>query len=428
MKDIELEDRLRKLGMSPDKARAMTRKVRDELHPVAAVAAAKVLAARSRDGDGMGSLGFSVTGGAKGAASGASSLSMLGPYGIAVGAIIGGLVAAFAHKGTKPQRKARAAQVLQQLAAYPAASVGRTIEWGQKKEPTSGYYLLIEALAYGDLFTGWGATLFADHPGTLLKVADYFVDGARSLIRAAGSAPLGSQLSIQVKGIDGKNDAPFTFSIANPGVTDPVQVSQQLLMPMVKAMLDRNPKGARGSAADTSSNNTVSVFALMADKLMSELGLPNVSAAIATQPTATVPTPVVAQAAQVAQSVVNAGVVPSLVTPVQGQPQVLPTIPDASQPPIPYGPSPAYAPTQTSLPPVQAASAGILQSLMSADGASMVSPDAQQLVSDVAAEGVTKTPAGPSSTPGWIIPLLLGIGGMIIILPGKKGGRRHKGI
>lgn len=64
------------------------------------------------------------------------------------------------------------------------------------------------------------------------------------------------------------------------------------------------------------------------------------------------------------------------------------------------------------------------QLLKQQGGGSLTSPEAQQLLSDVAAEGVETTTAGPSSLPSWLLPAAAAVFGLAIVLPHRGKGRR----
>jgi hypothetical protein len=154
-------------------------------------------------------------------------------------------------------------------------------------------------------------------------------------------------------------------------------------------------------------------FALKALKGKKKRPAPAVqpSVAVATEPTAAVPAAIAQDASVVAQQVIAQGQPPALVTP---------TIPNVPPGMIPFGSAQGFAPVATGLTPQQDATAGILQSLLSRQGTNMVSPESQQILSDVAAEGVEATPAGPSKLPGWVIPAGIGVGGLLLFMAMRK--------
>jgi hypothetical protein len=402
--------RLRRLGLPQSKARDLTRQIRDTIHPVAAVAVAQVQRAQS---PGMSGLGFTIMSGAKMASTGASIGSAIPVIGTAIGAVVGALAAAFIHTGKKPERAARAAQTLQQLRGIPAASSGRQIEYGQSAEPTSGYILLMQALHLSSKwFSGWGTRL-VDHPGNMNLLSQKFIDNSKKVMQACMSSPVGQSVSVTLDtNMAGFKNKTCNYTFINPGITTPENFATGALLPMVQA-IEQSSNWPATAAADASNQDAFIVFALLADKLMADLGAQSVSQQVANNPVVNVPAPIAQQANVVANQIVQGGVAPQLVAPTNVPPisstdgtYAQPGLVSYQNTPIPYGASSNYFPSSSYLPPTIDATAGTMQTMLSQQGVNMTSPASQQLLQDVASEGVQKTTAGVSSVPAWLLPII----------------------
>lgn len=64
--------------------------------------------------------------------------------------------------------------------------------------------------------------------------------------------------------------------------------------------------------------------------------------------------------------------------------------------------------------------AALMQALLANQGASMVSPAAQSVVREAAAQGVEQTAAGPSALPSWALPVGIAAAGLLLVLGRKK--------
>jgi hypothetical protein len=121
----------------------------------------------------------------------------------------------------------------------------------------------------------------------------------------------------------------------------------------------------------------------------------------------------VQDARNIANQITQANITPTVVAPV------VPTVASPSMgipvTPIPLAPTTGFSAANTNLPPAQDMTAGILQTLLSNAGqANMVSPEARQIVADVAAQGVQQTPQGPSNLPAWVFPASIGAGALLL--------------
>lgn len=66
----------------------------------------------------------------------------------------------------------------------------------------------------------------------------------------------------------------------------------------------------------------------------------------------------------------------------------------------------------------------IMRAMLAEQGIGMNSPQAQQLLSEVAAQGVESTPEGPSALPSWVVPVGAAVA-VALLLPSLMGGRRR---
>ena len=419
MKDTELMARLRALGMSADKAREVTRLIRDELHPTAAVAATMVRRADLAGLAGMGKIDANRT--ASMAATGAKVGSVVPVIGTAIGAVAGAVLSLVGvNKGTKPQRRARGQEVLAQLAQLPANYAGRQIEYGQKAEPTSGFILLIQAVHYAGWQPDWG-DIWTNNPGNMNRFSELIIENAKTAVRAVVGAPVGAPLTITLNThIDNMRSRELPFTFTNPGYQSPQQFAAQVIGPIVAAMLGNMKTRNRGGQAAASFPQFQTVAALLADKVYSEIEPPaNVSTQVAQQPVAQVPPAVTAPAAQIAREVIQQNITPAIVAPVTptvapAGPMLTTQIVPAPSAPLPLAPTMSYGAVPTSLPPTQDMTAGILQTLLSREaGANFVTPESQRIIVDVATQGVQQTPQGPPALPKWAIPAGIGVAALI---------------
>jgi hypothetical protein len=163
--DVLLYARLKDLGMPPDTAWETAAQIRDKLHPVAAVAAAKIL---KRLGDKTGGLGVlsvgaagatkTVVGAGAGIAAGAAWGSVVPGIGTAVGAIAGLIAGALIKQSGDPMRAALSGQIVNALNAIPATYVGRTIPWSAGP-PNIGLFQMIQAVMTLRIWLSWNAGL-----------------------------------------------------------------------------------------------------------------------------------------------------------------------------------------------------------------------------------------------------------------------------
>ena len=507
MLDTELEARFRLLGIPAKKAAALTADIRDRLHPVAAVAATALRNKREPGLSGNTRSSFSM------ASTGASVGKFVGPVGAAVGAVIGAIAGLAIHTGQKPQRRAASIQVLQQLRALPIDGVGRLLEYGSLGNPT-GFLALGQALYLGAGWVNEEGSKLIDHPTSMDNLTLSYIDNAKRAVQAAlaSSAPVMAQISkapttlaekfamardragmrgygnanldtnrmftrspdmyqsgnglgdypgatvtMTLKGVGGTTIGPFSF--VNPGLqASALDWATRVFMPMIREIRLHTAFSAN---ADRAANDpdAIHVFALLADKLLSEFAPDSLSTTAATSPVASMPSNIVNAGYKIAGDVIKSGITtPTLVTPVnQYDPNVPYTLPGVAPPGVTYGtatrgpnqadynivgPTPTwikagntmpyvsvpyaaapgsnYVVTPTSLNPQQDSTAGIMQTTISKDyGINLTSPDAQDTLAQVSREGVQKTQSGPvAGLPAWAIPA--GIGAAFLALMLRK--------
>jgi hypothetical protein len=412
MRDTELQSRLQIIGMTPAKAREVTRMIRDELHPTAAVAATMVRRADSAGLSGLGKIDAARSGSM--IASGAKIGSVVPGIGTAIGAAVGALASLVGiNKGTKPQRRARGQQVLSELARLPPDYQGRQVEYGQKSEPTSGFILLIQAVHYAGWQPDW-RDIWTNNPGNMNRFSELIIENAKTAARAVVNAPVNAPLSIKLNTyMDNMRSREMSFNFINPGYQSPQQFAQMVIGPIVAAMLGNMKTRNQGGPAAAAFPQFQTVAALLADKVYSEVAPASISTQVAQAPVANVPAPIVQDALNIANQITQANITPTVVAPV------VPTVasPNMGIPvtPIPLAPTTGFSAANTNLPPAQDMTAGILQTLLSTAGqANMVSPEARQIVADVAAQGVQQTPQGPSKLPAWVVPASIGAGALLL--------------
>jgi len=415
MKDTELRARLIGLGMPRDKADEVAAKIRDDIHPKAAVASLAIMkVSRVEPGlSGTGGQALSM------ASTGMKVGSYFGPIGSAIGAAVGAIAGALIHTGTAPQRTAEALKMIADIRSLPVDFTGRLLTWDQFTKMI--YAIILNNANFPPGFKNWhtweGGSLTA-HPTALTNLALTTFEVARTVMKAANAAPVGNTVSVKLymgpnKSYPCKGDYTFT----NPGVSgDPATDYTRIVKPALYWMeQQRDPQHARESVDHPDAEH---VLRLATDKLIAELQPATVSTVIANAPVALLPKPLVAQGMAIAAPYIRAGVAPSISLPPVPPPTVMPLAPGQPMPrqDITTVAPPASLPADTAymaLPPTtlvpsptQDTTAGIMQNLVSQDtGVNLTSPAARQVLADVAADGVEKTPAGPKApTPSWVIP------------------------
>lgn len=407
MKDTELQRRLQSLGMDQGKARELTRKIRDELHPAAATATILI-------GEGAPGMGADVKTTASLASAGAKVGSIIPGVGTAIGAAVGVVAGLLMHKGKKPERAADAAKVMADLAAFPDNISGGQVPW-----ETFGH--LFYGIIINQGMFDWQKSNPKNHPSAMDNIYYWSRDMTKQAIAAGLKAGPGQMVSVPIVAPNGPR---FTFSYRSPTSLDQTAWNDACTMPLfIMWVSQTNP--ANLAQRDAQKPLIRKTYKLMTGRILTDLvpaAAPSPSTQIAQTGTAVVRPAIVNQAAQIAAQIRAGGVVPQLVTP---PPSAAPTsswnqasAPQTYQSVIPYGGSASYAPTPTTLPPSADATAGILQTLLSMQQgnsqANFVSPAAQNILADVAAEGVQQTPQGPSSLPPWALPAGIAAAGLLL--------------
>jgi len=412
MKDTELYTRLCQLGMPQEKAWPLTAKIRDVLHPVAAVAAAKLHAKAA----GLGSLGASAnsgnavlaavgvtgTGGASGAVKGAATGAGIGTtifpgLGTAIGAAVGAIVGGLLHFGTGAQRLATATQIIQGLTSQPPPlSAGRTVTL---QTITECYGALVST---GNFF-GYVKPSPANSPSDIQNEFNSMMKTIAGLVQLMNANPIGATVTYSATGFNGIS---FSLTFVNPGTANTATVLQTAVIPAMKAWLTQMGRVDIANVGNDFARPIVQlVFGLMTDYVIGQNPPPpaQLSTQLATSsaPVA-VPPAVASQATQVAASTAQSTPPVSQATAVTGSP------------PVATG---SGAP----LTPVQDTTAALLAQILANQQANMVTPQAQQVVADVAAEGVQPTAAGPaSSLQEFLLPGLIAGAALLVVLAMKK--------
>ena len=457
MKDSELVTRLRLLGASHGEAEKLARDIRDRLHPLAAVTAARL----RQNLDVSPGLAGNTSTIASFASSGAKAGSYFGPVGTAVGAVIGAIGGALFKQGKKPERKAQADQWLAELRQIPPDFQGRLVS-------DADFISLFYALFLGSNWWQFLGTRLVNHPSAMTNYSNWLMAAIRKTVQAAydsqpttqanavitaapggpvirradvsnglaeniamyrgggmalrglgaylGDYP-GAQVTVQID--TGAGLRPFTF--VNPGLAVGAnEFARQVLMPMTAVFFDNTGRTAPPAAVQASLQNAdaLRVLALAFDKVKADIAPDNRSTVLANAPIAVVPAALAANAGALAASYATAGTVPQLPTTRLTVP-VVGVTPGLQQP---QGiPGPILQPVDAVLSPAQDLTAGILRDLLARQGANFNSQPAQQIVADVAADGVEKTPAGPAAVPPYAWALGAGLLALLIL----KGGKRH---
>ena len=369
MKDIELYGRLKLLGMPAAKAWELTAKIRDELHPIAAIAAAKLHGA---GGPARKGLGLNVTGGIQDASLGAKAGSLVPIVGTIVGGIIGGLIGSFFG----PAKLGKASVTWNDMVQHGYLQQERGAQFDER------YFgeALKGAMDEGNnVWPGCGADRH--------KSPDCFFGPMSQAILAgytSGTVPVTANTATVFQSVV----LPWLQS-GRAGVnwgTLAHEPTQQLLL---EAATDRYINGmpiVRGDMQAYAGQGYTTHEPSISAVLSQAQSAPTVSSSVATQPVASIPSNLVAQGSTLAAQSLAVPVAPAYASPI------------------------AATPVNTS--------ANLLQSLLAQNGVGMTSYPAQNLVGQVAAQGVTQTAYGPapgsaSAMPSWLVPA--GIAGVVAV-------------
>ena len=418
MKDTELRNRLIGLGMPLAKANEVAAKIRDDIHPRAAVASLAIMkVARVQPGlagTGMQAVSLASTGAKAGSA-------ILPGVGTAIGAAIGAIAGALIHHGTKPQRTAEAIKMMQDIRSLPVDFTGRLLTWDQFTKMV--YALVLNNQNFPPGFKNWhtweGSKL-TDHPTSITNLANFYFANMRAVLQAALAAQPGAQTSVTLwKGAN--KSAPVTYTFVNPGVTGNAPTDYARIVYPALLWMDILRDGQQRGHESADHPDAQHVLMLATDKLLAELKPDTVSTTIANAPVAMIPASLAAAGQTLAQQYIAQGSVPSVALPPVPSPvmqnyQAIPPSyivgrqdPGTAMPPVMLPDNTAAMPLPPTVlvpSPTQDATAGIMQNLVQQDtGANLTSPPARQLLADVAADGVEKTPNGPKApAPGWLAP------------------------
>jgi hypothetical protein len=436
MNDIMLYARLKDLGMPADQAWPLAAQIRDTLHPVAHVAAVKLYnaiapgAGRAGLGSGAAALqdakigssvagvGVAVASAASLAATGAAFGSVVPVLGTAIGAVVGLIAGMLIHTGQGPQRAAMAQQLDQALATVPSTFVGRTLPWSDAR---GGLEQFISALMTSGLWMSWDPSVISS-PSVNGNWSVTFMNAIKALTAAIINNPVGAQVSVPIVFTPGASGiGPGNFTFTNPGINaGPDAISQSIVMGpsgLMYWMVKHVGETDAHAAANATGNGAQKVYALMIDKATADLLPASLSTTLANAPITQVPAPIAAAATTVANAAGAGGSIPTISTAPGG-----PAVAQISMP-VPLanadmttGTAVILQPETSALTPVQDTTAALLQQLISQQGANLTSPNATQLLADIAANGVSATPAGPSSMPSWLLPVGLAAAALLAII------------
>lgn len=388
MKDIVLFGHLKALGMPPARAWRLTAQIRDHLHPVAAVAAAKLHGAGNRIPRGTSVAGLGGTTGSGiqyaqmaskvggvaatavasgfGLTAGATAGSVVPIVGTVIGAVLGYVIG----KYFGPAKLGQASVTWNDMVAH------------QYLSNTPGH--AFDERYFGEALKGAmdeGNNVWPQCGADRHKNPDCFFGPMSQVILqgfASGKVPVTANTATVFNAVV----LPWLQSGANGLVNWRVLAGEPTQQTLLEAATDRYVNGlpiVRGDMPAYAGQGYTTHEPSISSVLAQAQGVPTVSSAVATQQVAAVPSQVVNQATQL-----------------------------ASQYPAP---SVGAAPADTS--------AGFLQQLLSQNGVGMTSPAAQNVVGQVAAQGVTQTAYGPppastSGLPSWLVP-----GGIAAVVAAK---------
>ncbi len=398
MRDIELFGHLKALGMPESKAWDLTAKIRDSLHPVAAVAASKLHGAGHviPKGPTMSGLGADIRSGISDASMGAKVAQMAIPIpvvGAVIGAVIGGLIGAFFG----PAKLGQASITWNDMTAHRYLYAQRGAAFDEKY--------------FGEALKGAmdeGNNVWPKNGPDRHKDPDGFFGPLADVIR---NAYLARQVPLTATTDQVWNQVVLPWLRSGAGGlinwgTLANEPQQQLL---IEAATDRYINNLPITRADMPSyagqgysRHTPSISAAIQSAATPQMNTSTMVAPIAQQTSASVPASIFAQGGQVASFYAPPARAIAPGTPGPQMPVYGP------QMPVYYAPPAGGTPTDTT--------AAIMSQLVANQGAMMQSAQAQGLMNQVAAQGVQTTQYGPppapvtaatqpaSKLPSWIVP------------------------
>lgn len=376
MNDVMLYGRLKLLGIPDSKAWDLTAKIRDRIHPIAAVAAIK---AHNKQGLGVGvqaekSVGLTLTG----AKVGASVGSVVPVVGTAVGAVVGavvGLVGSFFGPAKEGQSEVVWNDMLKNN--YLAKEQGRSFDERYIGEAMKG-----AMDNNGNQWPGCGANGHKEPDCFYQPMGQQIINGYLNKVVPLNATPAQVMSAVVMPWAQSGASGLMRYSAGgSKGMLNGTETSQ-----LLGAVTDRYLAGLPITRADMPSYANMG-YTLHLPALNVALASLLNPAPAATNPSATIP------AATTAAAPVS---VPAPI--VQAATQI----------------APAVIPAAT---PVQTTAAVTTDLLSSGEGVNMVSPAAQALVSDVATEGVQQTPYGPpSALSSDLLPIALIAGAAVVLL------------
>lgn len=393
MNDVMLYARLQGLGMDPKKAWDLTQKIRDTFHPIAAVAAAKIHAANKQSG-GMGAVAvtnqstktvsLTMTGASVGGEVGTLIFPGIGTViGAAVGAVVGAVGSLFG-----PAKEGQSALTWDDVVAhgYEFSQLGRNLDERYIAEAAKG-----AMDKNNNIWPGCGKNGYKNPDCFYGPMAKVIVQGYLNKTVPLSASTSDVFQKVVIPWLQSGAGGTFAWAQNNVGGHVPGNPYSGQMM-LIQQMVDRYLAGLPITRANMASyagqgytDNEPTLNVALAS-LLQTTSAPSTSpsVALAQAPLVNVSTPVAAAAAKLAGSAISAGVIPSTGGGVANISSVA----------TPNGVTPASVAVLT---PTQDTTAALLSQILANQEANMVSPQAQQLVSDVAANGVQQTALGPPS-------------------------------
>ena len=449
MKDIEVQARLQaEVGLSPKAAAELTRKLRDQIHPVAAMATR--LIGRATNTPGLGNAQAEQA--AEYAKIGGTIGTAIPVIGTAIGTVIGAAAGMLIKKGNKTGRQDHANVVLNAMSQLPADYAGRQFSSDNFHDMMWTLFLTQHALP-------WGGTALRNHPSTMDSWGSLFIDTPKAMMQAglasaiAAAAPqnapaivsptlraaiaraggggrlrglgdvVGATVTVPVQGYNHESQGTYTF--VNPGIdADPGTWARLFADMYHQVAAHYHPPSQAVLDQSAQDPYLIQFFTLLADYYRAMLAPQSLSTTLANAPVASVPTSIVAQGKQLASQYAGYDTTsPPILQPLPVISKVAPSI-QAPSPPIldangrPMAPALLQTPTQTALTPAQDTTAGMMYQNLASQGYPVQSPEMQQLLAEVSATGIDHTQAGPSSQaplPSWAIPAGIGLVALLIL-------------
>jgi hypothetical protein len=191
----------------------------------------------------LGALGAGAASAGSIVSGGGAAIAATGPVGLAVGVatLIAGAIGLI-HTGTKPQRAAAAAQMIQQMQAWGPSFPGRNLNQAQLG-------MVWFALMIDRGLLGWISGDLPDHPSGMTNIYNWTFQMTGTALQAALRAGPGATITIPLSGYQGVS---FSATVTVPQSLDATSLTDAVSLPVFVAWCSKTNPAAKcqANAAD----------------------------------------------------------------------------------------------------------------------------------------------------------------------------------